>query len=211
MSHSGDDVAFDSPQEHEDDYHGKKHRTIFSSEQKAALEKLFLHNPFPDKKQREELAASIGVTNPKSVDYWFGHRRAKNRQHVRQHDDYPSHRVPTSTRHRDEREYHRHRESPGNVPDYYNRASDEEYSQYAEDDYSSRHYNKAAAFAAYTEQQRNEFRRKNRDTKPEVPQLVSTASGHKRKMDAFERPENQSLEELWVACLLNHFYVDARQ
>eukprot|EP00699_Malawimonas_sp_californiana_P000849 EC714424.1.p2 GENE.EC714424.1~~EC714424.1.p2 ORF type:complete len:71 (+),score=4.57 EC714424.1:120-332(+) len=45
------------------DHRGKKHRTIFSAEQKSALERMLAENPFPDKKQREELATRIGVNN----------------------------------------------------------------------------------------------------------------------------------------------------
>jgi len=55
----------------------KKKRTMFSSEQKSMLEAQFLSNPYPDKSLRKRLADDLSVKD-KSIDYWFGHRRAKN-------------------------------------------------------------------------------------------------------------------------------------
>eukprot|EP00698_Gefionella_okellyi_P004299 TRINITY_DN13982_c0_g1_i1.p1 TRINITY_DN13982_c0_g1~~TRINITY_DN13982_c0_g1_i1.p1 ORF type:complete len:198 (-),score=14.89 TRINITY_DN13982_c0_g1_i1:14-607(-) len=54
----------------------KKKRTMFSGDQKDMLEYQFLNNPYPDKTQRKKLADDLGVKD-KSIDYWFGHRRAK--------------------------------------------------------------------------------------------------------------------------------------
>jgi hypothetical protein len=55
---------------------GKKKRTMFSPEQKALLESTFAANPYPDKLMRKKLADELNVKD-KSIDYWFGHRRAK--------------------------------------------------------------------------------------------------------------------------------------
>eukprot|EP00698_Gefionella_okellyi_P009738 TRINITY_DN2495_c0_g2_i1.p1 TRINITY_DN2495_c0_g2~~TRINITY_DN2495_c0_g2_i1.p1 ORF type:complete len:161 (-),score=21.40 TRINITY_DN2495_c0_g2_i1:55-537(-) len=55
----------------------KKKRTMFTAEQKSQLEVLFGANPYPDKTQRKRLADDLGVKD-KSIDYWFGHRRAKH-------------------------------------------------------------------------------------------------------------------------------------
>lgn len=54
----------------------KKKRTMFNDEQKSHLEQQFMSNPYPDKSQRKRLAEDLGVKD-KSIDYWFGHRRAK--------------------------------------------------------------------------------------------------------------------------------------
>jgi hypothetical protein len=187
------DDSFDMSHD-EDMMHGndKKHRTIFSSEQKAALEQMFVENPFPDKKMREELATRIGVSNPKSVDYWFGHRRAKNRsrlrmqggeQHVPQDDDEEGSYFEGST-----------------VPDFGDRRSSADAD---EEDFNHVMYGHGG------ERDDKMYARK-----PNPPSLVpsrTSLAGSKRSAgDAFTRPENSALEQLWIACLLNHFYLEPR-
>eukprot|EP00700_Malawimonas_jakobiformis_P003352 EC726038.1.p1 GENE.EC726038.1~~EC726038.1.p1 ORF type:complete len:213 (+),score=42.54 EC726038.1:69-707(+) len=193
----------DSYMSHDDDmdHRGeKKHRTIFSPEQKAALEAMFIENPFPDKKAREELATRIGVNNPKSVDYWFGHRRAKNRSRQRQQEE---HQVPSVGMDDSQSD------DTGEVPDMKRRHS------YDDDE----EFNHVMYGHSIYEEKHTPMR------KPAPPHLVSSSqssassrsssssvTGHKRVAgDAFSRPENRSLEQLWVACLLNHFYLEPRQ
>lgn len=61
---------------------GKKKRTMFTLDQKGLLELQFTANPYPDKSQRKRLAEDLDVTD-KSIDYWFGHRRAKQAKQKR--------------------------------------------------------------------------------------------------------------------------------
>lgn len=57
---------------------------MFSQEQKNLLEAQFVSNPYPDKNVRKKLALQLNVKD-KSIDYWFGHRRAKTAKQKRAH------------------------------------------------------------------------------------------------------------------------------
>jgi hypothetical protein len=73
----GSEARDDEPQMTMGSEKGKKKRTMFSSDQKSMLETQFTTNPYPDKQARKRLADELSVKD-KSIDYWFGHRRAKN-------------------------------------------------------------------------------------------------------------------------------------
>ncbi|KAJ3325111.1 hypothetical protein HDV06_004867 [Boothiomyces sp. JEL0866] len=53
---------------------GKKKRQRTSQEQLQALSALFAQNPLPTAKQRQELAAQVGMT-PRGVQVWFQNKR----------------------------------------------------------------------------------------------------------------------------------------
>jgi len=76
----------------------KKKRTMFNEEQKSHLEQQFLHNPYPDKSQRKRLAEDLGVKD-KSIDYWFGHRRAKQAKCKRSSNNELESRAPVPQAH----------------------------------------------------------------------------------------------------------------
>ena len=75
---------------------GKKKRTMFSAEQKSLLESQFLSNPYPDKLMRKRLADELNVKD-KSIDYWFGHRRAKCAKQKKGSSDSESISTPEDT------------------------------------------------------------------------------------------------------------------
>ncbi|GCB77966.1 hypothetical protein scyTo_0020049 [Scyliorhinus torazame] len=60
----------------------RRHRTIFTEEQLAALEEFFQCNQYPDVVSREQLAKQVQLREER-VEVWFKNRRAKWRRQNR--------------------------------------------------------------------------------------------------------------------------------
>jgi hypothetical protein len=58
----------------------KKVRTTFTDQQKAALDKYFRRNPYPDPKETEDLSRQLSL--PENViKVWFQNKRSRDKQH----------------------------------------------------------------------------------------------------------------------------------
>ncbi|GCC34520.1 hypothetical protein chiPu_0012994 [Chiloscyllium punctatum] len=77
----------------------RRHRTIFTEEQLAALEEFFQRNQYPDVVSREQLAKQVQLREER-VEVWFKNRRAKWRRQNRTSLDQEEHGTDVNQKHR---------------------------------------------------------------------------------------------------------------